>query len=304
MFNTSKKFTIGSRKSSLARRQVEIFKDFFFQNYKNLKKDFFKEIFLTTQGDQILDKKLSELGNKGLFTKEIDQAQLEYKIDISIHSLKDLPYKLPKGLMICAYLKREDYRDAIVSRNNLCLSKLNKGSIIGTSSLRREIQLKKVRPDLEIKLIRGNVETRIKKVLNGEYDATLLAMAGLNRLGIKKNIRPLSSTEFIPAPGQGIIAIVVREDDKEVIELLKKTSNKQTEIQAICERSFMFGLDGSCQTPLGAIALLLDKERVDFNFFAANSNGSILKTGKKIILIKNAKKECFELGKKMREMLY
>ena len=304
MFNTSKKFTIGSRKSSLARRQVEIFKDFFFQNYKNLKKYFFKEIFLTTQGDQILDKKLSELGNKGLFTKEIDQAQLEYKIDISIHSLKDLPYKLPKGLMICAYLKREDYRDAIVSRNNLCLSKLNKGSIIGTSSLRREIQLKKVRPDLEIKLIRGNVETRIKKVLDGEYDATLLAMAGLNRLGIKKNIRPLSLTEFIPAPGQGIIAIVVREDDKEVIELLKKTSNKQTEIQAICERSFMFGLDGSCQTPLGAIALLLDKERVDFNFFAANSNGSILKTGKKIILIKNAKKECFELGKKMREMLY
>ena len=304
MFNTSKKFTIGSRKSSLARRQVEIFKDFFFQNYKNLKKDFFKEIFLTTQGDQILDKKLSELGNKGLFTKEIDQAQLEYKIDISIHSLKDLPYKLPKGLMICAYLKREDYRDAIVSRNNLCLSKLNKGSIIGTSSLRREIQLKKVRPDLEIKLIRGNVETRIKKVLDGEYDATLLAMAGLNRLGIKKNIRPLSLTEFIPAPGQGIIAIVVREDDKEVIELLKKTSNKQTEIQAICERSFMFGLDGSCQTPLGAIALLFDKERVDFNFFAANSNGSILKTGKKIILIKNAKKECFELGKKMREMLY
>lgn len=304
MFNTSKKFTIGSRKSSLARRQVEIFKDFFFQNYKNLKKDFFKEIFLTTQGDQILDKKLSELGNKGLFTKEIDQAQLEYKIDISIHSLKDLPYKLPKGLMICAYLKREDYRDAIVSRNNLCLSKLNKGSIIGTSSLRREIQLKKVRPDLEIKLIRGNVETRIKKVLDGEYDATLLAMAGLNRLGIKKNIRPLSSTEFIPAPGQGIIAIVVREDDKEVIEPLKKISNKQTEIQAICERSFMFGLDGSCQTPLGAIALLLDKERVDFNFFAANSNGSILKTGKKIILIKNAKKECFELGKKMREMLY
>ena len=304
MFNTSKKFTIGSRRSSLARRQVEIFKDFFFQNYKNLKKDFFKEIFLTTQGDQILDKKLSELGNKGLFTKEIDQAQLEYKIDISIHSLKDLPYKLPKGLMICAYLKREDYRDAIVSKSNLCLSKLNKGSIIGTSSLRREIQLKKVRPDLEIKLIRGNVETRIKKVLNGEYDATLLAMAGLNRLGIKKNIRPLSSTEFIPAPGQGIIAIVVREDDKEVIEPLKKISNKQTEIQAICERSFMFGLDGSCQTPLGAIALLLDKERVDFNFFAANSNGSILKTGKKIILIKNAKKECFELGKKMREMLY
>ena len=304
MFNTSKKFTIGSRKSSLARRQVEIFKDFFFQNYKNLKKDFFKEIFLTTQGDQILDKKLSELGNKGLFTKEIDQAQLEYKIDISIHSLKDLPYKLPKGLMICAYLKREDYRDAIVSRNNLCLSKLNKGSIIGTSSLRREIQLKKVRPDLEIKLIRGNVETRIKKVLNGEYDATLLAMAGLNRLGIKKNIRPLSLTEFIPAPGQGIIAIVVRKNDKEVIELLKEISDKQTEIQAICERSFMFGLDGSCQTPLGAIALLLDKERVDFNFFAANSNGSILKTGKKIILIKNAKKECFELGKKMREMLY
>ena len=304
MFNTSKKFTIGSRKSSLARRQVEIFKDFFFQNYKNLKKDFFKEIFLTTQGDQILDKKLSEVGNKGLFTKEIDQAQLEHKIDISIHSLKDLPYKLPKGLIICAYLKREDYRDAIVSRNNLCLSKLIEGSIIGTSSLRREIQLKKVRPDLEIKLIRGNVETRIKKVLGGEYDATLLAMAGLNRLGIKKNIRPLSLTEFIPAPGQGIIAIVVREDDKEVIELLKKTSNKQTEIQAICERSFMFGLDGSCQTPLGAIALLLDKERVDFNFFAANSNGSILKTGKKIILIKNAKKECFELGKKMREMLY
>ena len=304
MFNTSKKFTIGSRKSSLARRQVEIFKDFFFQNYKNLKKDFFKEIFLTTQGDQILDKKLSELGNKGLFTKEIDQAQLEYKIDISIHSLKDLPYKLPKGLMICAYLKREDYRDAIVSKSNLCLSKLNKGSIIGTSSLRREIQLKKVRPDLEIKLIRGNVETRIKKVLDGEYDATLLAMAGLNRLGIKKNIRPLSSTEFIPAPGQGIIAIVVREDDKEVIKPFKKISNKQTEIQAICERSFMFGLDGSCQTPLGAIALLLDKERVDFNFFAANSNGSILKTGKKIILIKNAKKECFELGKKMREMLY
>jgi hydroxymethylbilane synthase len=304
MFNTSKKITIGSRKSSLARRQVEIFKNFFFQKYKNLKKDLFKEIYLTTQGDQILDKKLSEVGNKGLFTKEIDQAQLEHKIDISIHSLKDLPYKLPKGLFICAYLKREDYRDAIVSRSNLSLSKLNKGSVIGTSSIRREIQLKKVRPDLKIKIIRGNVETRIKKVLDGEYDATLLAMAGLNRLDIKKNIRPLSSKEFIPAPGQGIIAIVVREDDKEIIKPLNEISDKQTDIQAICERSFMYGLDGSCQTPLGALALLLDKKRVNFSFFASNSNGSILKTGKKIILIENAKKECFELGKKIREMLY
>ena len=304
MFNTSKKITIGSRKSSLARKQVDIFKDIFFKKYKNLKKDFFKEIYITTEGDQILDRKFSDVGNKSLFTKEIDQAQLDHKIDISIHSLKDLPYNLPKGLFICSYLRREDYRDAIVSRSNLCLSKLRKGSVIGTSSIRREIQLKNLRPDLEIRFIRGNVETRINKVFEGEYDATLLAMAGLNRLGIKKNVKPLSTQEFLPAVGQGIIAVIVREDDEEIIKLLNVTSDKQTNIQAICERSFMNGIDGSCQMPLGALGIISDKNKLNFSYFAANSDGSILKTGKKIMLIENATKECFELGKKMREMLY
>ena len=302
MFNGTKKIILGSRKSPLARKQVEIFKKSFFEKFSNYPKDFFKEIYLSTKGDLVIDKKLSEIGNKGLFTKEIDNAQIKNKIDISIHSLKDLPYKLPDGLIIGGYLSREDYRDAIISPKNETISKIKEGSNIGTSSLRREIQLKIIRPDLKINIIRGNIQTRIKKVLNGSYDATLLAMAGLKRLEIKDKANPLNINDFIPAVGQGIIALVVRADDQTFIELADKVTDVNSKIEALSERSFLHGIDGSCQTPVGALALL-QKNKILFHYFASNRDGSIYKKGKKYVSIKTCEEECYKIGKSLSKIL-
>ena len=222
MLSVQKKIIIGSRASLLARTQVKIFKEELLKKEKKIKDYNIEEIFLKTSGDKFLKKKISTYGDKGLFTKEIDEAQLSNNVDLAIHSLKDLPYKLPDGLKIAGYLKREDYRDALVSLEGASLKSLKSNSIIGSSSIRREIQLKKIRPDLKIKLIRGNIETRIKKLYKGEYDGILLAMAGLKRLGISKNVTPIRSNLFVPAIGQGVIAIVAREKDKELISIIKK----------------------------------------------------------------------------------
>ena len=199
MFKNHKKIIIGSRASTLAKKQVEIFTK---ESLKVNNKLNFETKLINTTADKFVDKKLNELGNKSLFTKEIDEDQIERKIDISIHSLKDLPYNLCKGLKVAGYLKREDCRDVIYSKNARSLMDIKKNALVGTSSLRRELQLKNLRPDLKFELIRGNVETRIKKVLDGHYDATILAYAGLNRLGIKNNFFPLDISEMVPAVGQ------------------------------------------------------------------------------------------------------
>ena len=307
MFNNSKKLIIGSRSSLLARKQVDIFMNQFLEKNKNSSRSKLEKLFIKTKGDIRLDKKISQLGNKGLFTKEIDVAQLEKKIDVSIHSLKDLPYKIPNGLIIAGYLKREDFRDAIVGNKKLDLITLKKNAVVGTSSIRREIQLLKVRPDIKIKLIRGNVETRIKKVKEGKFDATLLAMAGLRRLDISDNITPLEISNFVPAVGQGAIAIIARQNDEEIINLIKNISDIKTEVEVSCEREFLRGIDGSCKTPVGGLAIYKkskEKSNISFHYFSSNPNGKKIRKGIKVFDINLAMKECYFLGKKLNKMLY
>ena len=306
MLSVQKKIIIGSRASLLARTQVEIFKEELLKKQKKINNHNIEEVFIKTSGDNFLEKKISAYGDKGLFTKEIDEAQLSNNVDIAIHSLKDLPYKLPNGLIIAGYLKREDCRDALVSNKGDSLKSLKSNSIIGTSSIRREIQLRQLRPDLKIKLIRGNVETRIKKLYRGEYDGILLAMAGLKRLGIFQDVNPISSNLFVPAIGQGAIAIVTREKDNELVSLIKKISNLNTKLEVECERSFLAGFDGSCQTPVGAIAKVLyenNKKKIKFRYFGSDFSGKEIKTGKRLLEIQNCKTKCYDLGKKVSKIL-
>ena len=307
MFNNSKKLIIGSRSSLLARKQVDIFMNQFLEKNKNFSRSKLERLFIKTEGDNRLDKKISQLGNKGLFTKEIDVAQLEKKIDISIHSLKDLPYKIPNGLIIAGYLKREDYRDALVGNKKLDLITLKKNAVVGTSSIRREVQLLKLRPDIKIKLIRGNVETRIRKVKEGKFDATLLAMAGLKRLDIRDNITPLEISNFVPAVGQGAIAIIARQNDEEIINLIKNISDIKTEVEVSCEREFLRGIDGSCKTPVGGLAIYKkskEKSYISFHYFSSNPEGRKIRTGTKVFDINLAMKECYVLGSRLNKILY
>lgn len=290
------KIKIGSRSSLLAKQQVKIFKknfDFFFP------KEQLEEKYFKTTGDKVLEKKLSEFGNKSLFTKEIDEAQLSGKIDLSIHSLKDLPYELPSGLVIAAYLKREDYRDAIVLPKKFTLNELNDKAIIGTSSLRREIQIKRLKRNVQVKLIRGNIETRINKVLNGYYDGVILAMAGLNRLNVKENIIPINSNQMIPAVGQGSIAIIVRKKDDSLIKMIRKINDEKTEIESKCERSFLKGYQGSCNIPVGALALKKNKY-IDFVYMVSDVDGSNFKKERIKINFKSCLDETYKLGRSIK----
>ena len=304
MLSDTKKLIIGSRASDLAKKQVEIFKKVFSKKFNTSSKLYFDVNYIKTTGDIVVNKKLSDIGNKGLFTKEIDNAQLRNEIDISIHSLKDLPHRLPKGLKLAGYLRRDDHRDALVSNENNTILKLKKNSIIGTSSIRREIQLRKIRPDLKIKLIRGNIVTRINKMFKGKYDGILLAMAGLKRLSITKNVKPIKIKYFVPAVGQGTIAIVTRKNDRYVNQIINSLSHKKTRIEVTCERAFLKGIDGSCQTPIGALAILTKLEnRIRFNFFASSNDGKTIKKGEKFFSLNIAEKECYKLGKKISKIL-
>jgi len=299
-----KKIIVGSRQSPLAKAQVDIFfkllKNVFGIKYFNkLEQKFFK-----TSGDKFLEKKISTIGNKGLFTKEIDEAQLNFRIDVGVHSLKDLPTKLPKGLMIGAVLKRDDPNDLIMIREKVQFKDLKKKAVVGTSSVRRAIQLKKLRPDIELKEIRGNVGTRINKLKNGEFDAIILAYAGLKRLKIKEHYEKIEVRKMIPSPGQGVIAIVVRKDD-DLLSLLDKLNDQKTLIESECERNFLLALDGSCKTPIGALARLEEnkKAKILFHYMAASTDGKKFIKDKTYFDIDNYSKMSFNLGKKIKKML-
>jgi hydroxymethylbilane synthase len=216
--------------------------------------DFPIEIIRTT-GDQIQDRPLSESGGKGLFTKELDTALIAGAIDLAVHSSKDLPTHLPSEIVIAGYLPREDARDAWISRGGLTLDALPAGAVVGTASLRRAAQVKRRRPDLVTTLLRGNVETRLKKVENGEIDATLLAVAGLKRLGLADRATGLLSLdEFPPACGQGAIGLTRRAGDDATRDLLAPLFDEATGFALAAERAFLTALDGSCRTPIAGHA--------------------------------------------------
>jgi hydroxymethylbilane synthase len=214
---------------------------------------------IKTTGDKITDRALSESGGKGLFTKEIDEAQLANEIDLSIHSGKDLPTRLPDGLIEAGYLKRADVRDAFIGHAVKRLTDLPKGARLGTASLRRGAQAKRLRPDLDIVLIRGNVETRLRKVAEGEFDGTLLAMAGLTRLGLLEHVHEiLDAQAFLPAVAQGAIGIVIRSGDADAADLAGRIVDTATSIAVTAERAFLRMLDGSCRTPIAGYAMAAD----------------------------------------------
>lgn len=214
---------------------------------------------ITTSGDRIKDKPLREFGGKGLFSKEIDEALLRSDVDLAVHSMKDLETDLPKGLCIAAILPRADVRDAFVSSKAPSLDTLAPGSTVGTSSLRRQAQVRRARPDLRVVELRGNVETRLNKLAEGQADATLLALAGLERLGLASHATSILSTEeMLPAVSQGAIGVTCRSDDVATRALLTPLNDAVSAAAVACERAFLARLDGSCKTPIAGLAEIAD----------------------------------------------
>jgi hydroxymethylbilane synthase len=216
---------------------------------------------IRTSGDAIIDRPLAEAGGKGLFTKEIDEALISGRIDLAVHSAKDMPTQLPDGIVIAACLRREDVRDAILSPTAASLAELKRGAVLGTSSLRRRALALRLRPDLTVVDFRGNVGTRMRKLDEGTADATLLALAGLRRLGLADHAAGiLDSDEWLPAVGQGVIAIATRRDDEAMRALLGALDHCETSVALAAERAFLAVLDGSCRTPIGGLATIVGEE--------------------------------------------
>ncbi|SDX63763.1 MULTISPECIES: hydroxymethylbilane synthase [Salimicrobium] len=248
-----RKIVIGSRKSDLAISQTEWVID----QLKQIDPSYEFEIKrISTRGDEILNVTLSKVGGKGLFIKEIEDSMYSKEIDMAVHSMKDMPSVVTEGLSLSSVPIREDHRDAFVSKDNTTLKDLPEGAIVGTSSLRRSAQIKAVRPDVEVKWIRGNIGTRLRKLREEEFDAIVLAAAGLKRMGWTEEV----VTEFldpevcVPAIGQGALAIQCRDDDDELRELLAKLNHEYTAATVSAERKFLHDLDGGCQVPIGGYA--------------------------------------------------
>ena len=212
---------------------------------------------IRTSGDMIQDRPLAEEGGKGLFTKEIEEALLDGRIDLAVHSAKDMPTLLPQGLMLAACLEREDARDVFISRKAPSLDALPRGATLGTTSPRRQAIAKRMRPDLRVVPLRGNVETRLRKLDEGQADAIILALAGLKRLGLQAQAtKVMSVEEFLPAAAQGAIGIEAREKDSRVRDMLARIDHADTAVAVACERAFLAELDGSCRTPIAGHATL------------------------------------------------
>ena len=248
----NKRIRIGSRGSKLALLYAQKAKDKILQN-SSLKDEDVIINPISTKGDQVKDIKLSEIGGKGLFSSTIEKELKEKKIDIAVHALKDMPAIETKGLRTDTFLERNDPREILITKNKKKLKDLNLNSIVGTSSYRREFQIKKIRPDISCKLIRGNVDTRIQKLKDGIFDAIVLSYAGVKYLEFENEISEIFSVEeLIPSAGQGIIALQSRDDDREIISILKKVNHEETYKRAHSERNILKVLEGDCETAIGA----------------------------------------------------
>ena len=251
----SKKIIIGSRGSKLALIYAERAKAKILEFASHLEFEDVAIKKITTTGDVIQDKRLSEAGGKGLFSKKIEEELLDKKIDLAVHALKDMPSNETKGLITNCFLERNDPREILISKDNKHIKDLAPNSIVGTSSFRREFQLKKIREDLNYKLIRGNVDTRIKKLKDNLYDAIILSYAGIQSLNLNENIsQTFSTSEIIPSAGQGVVALQCRENDQELIKLLEKVNHQPTHNCVAAERNVLKVLEGDCETAVGIIA--------------------------------------------------
>jgi hydroxymethylbilane synthase len=295
----SKKIIIGSRGSKLAliyaeRSKARILE---FASYFGFEDVIIKKI--TTTGDTIQDKRLSEAGGKGLFSKKIEEELIDEKIDLAVHALKDMPSNETKGLITNCFLERNDPREILISKDNKTIKELAPNSIVGTSSFRREFQLKKIREDLNYKLIRGNVDTRIKKLKNHLYDAIILSYAGIQSLNLIEYISQIFSTsEIIPSAGQGVVALQCRENHKELINLLDKVNHQLTYSCVLAERNVLKVLEGDCETAVGVIANIdRDTINIEAELFSLD--------GEKRFYHKASKNlsSAYELGKEVGEIL-
>ncbi|HSH88441.1 MAG TPA: hydroxymethylbilane synthase [Ramlibacter sp.] len=246
------KLVIATRESRLALWQAEHVKALLEQQGHEV-----SLLGMTTRGDQILDKSLSKVGGKGLFVKELETALEEGRADLAVHSLKDVPMDLPEGFALACVMEREDPRDAFVSTRYAKLDELPQGAVVGTSSLRRVVLLKSLRPDLRIEPLRGNLDTRLRKLDEGQYDAIVLAAAGLKRLGLAARIRQVFETDqMLPAAGQGALGIEVRTDRQDLLRVLAPLANQATWLAVAAERAVSRAMGGSCSMPLAAHAVL------------------------------------------------
>ena len=291
----NKKIIIGSRGSKLALIYAQIAKDKIIENNNlNAEDVFIKEI--KTQGDQFQDIRLSEVGGKGLFSSSIEKELKEKKIDIAVHALKDMPAAETEGLTTDIFLERNDPREILITKDKKKLKELKPNAIIGTSSFRREFQIKNIRSDLNCKLIRGNVDTRIKKLNDGMYDAIILSYAGIKSLNMNNHISEIFSVEdLIPSAGQGIISLQCRNNDKETISLLKNINHKETYLRASAERNVLKVLEGDCDTAIGAHALV-NKSKITLEVELFSLDGTKRFYEKKSSNIKDAKKLGQEIG--------
>ena len=291
----NKKIIIGSRGSKLALAYAERAKAKVLKISPSFEIEDVLIKKITTKGDIIQDIRLSEAGGKGLFSKTIEDELLNGKIDIAVHALKDMPSHETKGLITNCFLERNDPREILISKNNKKIKNLPSNAIVGTSSFRREFQLKKIRQDLNYKLIRGNVDTRIKKLNDGLFDAIILSYAGVKSLNLGNKIsQTFSTSEIIPSAGQGVVALQCRDNDKNMIELLEKINHQPTHNCVLAERNVLKILDGDCETAVGAIAKINEENiSLEAELFSLD--------GKERFYHKDSKeiKFAFELGKEV-----
>lgn len=252
---------------------------------------------ITTTGDKILDTPLAKIGGKGLFVKEIENALLLGEIDLAVHSLKDVPMIIPEGLTLSAITEREEPYDVLISRNGKKLEELPFGAVVGTSSLRRQVQIKRRRRDLKVEILRGNVDTRLRKLKEGLYDAIVLAYAGVKRMGLSGEVSQILE-DFIPAVGQGSLAIETRAEDERVINFVKVLNHEDSWLRAVCERAFLRELQGGCQVPIGAYAWM-EGGRIRIKGFISDLEGERFLEGYE----EGGLQEAEEVGKRLAQRL-
>jgi hydroxymethylbilane synthase len=287
---------IATRKSALALWQAEYVKAALLNAHNNLQVEL---VPMSTQGDKILDTPLAKIGGKGLFIKELEVAMTEGRADIAVHSMKDVPIAFPDGFGLHAVCKRENPFDAFVSKHFDSIEELPLNAVVGTSSLRRQCQLRRFRPDLVIKDLRGNVNTRLAKLDAGQYDAIILAAAGLIRLGMRERIQSEMQPELsLPAVGQGAVGIECRNDDADLIALLAPLNHLETSIRIRAERAMNAKLNGGCQVPIGSFAEL-DGQYITLRGLVGSVDGKVMLHAKQTDILENAQR----LGEQVAEML-
>lgn len=291
-----KRIRVGSRESALAMAQSK----WVIGEIKRRYPDFeFELIGIKTTGDQILDTRLEKIGGKGLFIKELEQALINRSIDLAVHSMKDIPAEIPDELGISAVSKREDPRDVLITRSQTRFEDLPQGSVIGTSSPRREVQIIEKRPDLTLKTLRGNVLTRIAKLTDTDFDALILAAAGLKRLGLEERCEQyFTITEMIPAVGQGVLAVETRKDDPVVEYLLNSVHCPEIALAVTAERAFMIKLNGGCTTPIAAHAVIEGEKMKIYGMLAPNDRTGVYRAS-----VEGSKYNAVDLGERLAEIV-